>query len=227
MQKQELDSQAKLIINDWRLLVSSGIDVVNVDNRMAESMNKYLSLARSTGQEVPASMKPIIQSMIEQGKLTDDAGVKVEKLEDVGVTFAETMTQGFDRIVNKLDALLTRIGMIPEKMQAAVSAIPQNPFSGWQMPDMGGAEPIPMAAGGAFRVTRPTLFRVGEAGPEEAIFSGAHKSLAGMGGGVTVNVDASGSMFRDRDSLSELADLVGQAITDKLRINRPLGLRPA
>ncbi len=40
--------------------------------------------------------------------------------------------------------------------------------------DSGGA--VPMAAGGDFLVTRPTLFLVGEAGPERATFSGAGKT---------------------------------------------------
>ena len=33
--------------------------------------------------------------------------------------------------------------------------------------------------GGAYQVTKPTLFLAGEAGPEEAVFSGANRSLAG------------------------------------------------
>lgn len=47
-------------------------------------------------------------------------------------------------------------------------------------------QPIPMAAGGSFRVTKPTLFLVGEAGPEDAVFSGANKTLGDVGGGVSV-----------------------------------------
>ena len=45
---------------------------------------------------------------------------------------------------------------------------------------------IPMAAGGDFMVTKPTLFLAGEAGPERATFGGANGIVDG-GGGVTNN----------------------------------------
>jgi len=53
----------------------------------------------------------------------------------------------------------------------------------------GGGSPFPMAAGGNFLVTRPTLFLAGEAGPEWASFSGAN-NVRGSGAGntyITVN----------------------------------------
>jgi len=44
---------------------------------------------------------------------------------------------------------------------------------------------VPMADGGIGRVTKPTLFLAGEAGPEDVAFSGANRSFSG-GGGTTV-----------------------------------------
>jgi len=116
MQRQKLDDQAKQLLNDWRLLVGSGIDVVTVNNKMAETINEYLKIAAKTGVEVPEAMKPIIQSMIDQGLITDEAGNKIASLEDVGVKFSETMTEGFDRVVAKLQELLEKIGMVPSKI---------------------------------------------------------------------------------------------------------------
>lgn len=122
MQRQMLDEQAKTLLNDWRLLIGSGIELTTVNAKMASSMNDYLATARLTGMEVPASMQPILQSMIEQGLLTDAAGNKVENLEAIGVTFSQTMTQGFDRIVGKLEELLVKINLVP----AAIAKIPTN-----------------------------------------------------------------------------------------------------
>ena len=42
-------------------------------------------------------------------------------------------------------------------------------------------EPVPMADGGFGRVTRPTLFLAGEAGPEQYAFSGAGKTFPSLG----------------------------------------------
>ena len=122
MQKQKLDDQAKQLLNDWRLLVGSGIAVVDVDAKMASSINDYLKLARQTGQEVPAAMKPILQTMIDNGRLTDDAGNAITDMGQLGVTWSETMTQGFDRVVDKLQQLLEGLGLVPK----ALDAIPTN-----------------------------------------------------------------------------------------------------
>lgn len=48
-------------------------------------------------------------------------------------------------------------------------------------------EPIPMALGGRGRVTSPTLFLAGEAGPEDVAFSGAGRSFGRARGGDTYN----------------------------------------
>lgn len=214
MQKQQLDQQAKELLNDWRLLVGSGMDIVTVDQHMASTMQTYLTTARQTGQEVPIAMQPIIQKMIDQGLLTDENGKKITDMKDVGVTFAETMTQGFEKIVAKLDQLLTKIGMIPAAAAAAADGIPQNPFRDWQMPDVypdGNA--IPMVDGGIGRVTRPTLFLAGEAGDEDVAFSGGGKRFGpGLGGGVTIHapVTVMGNVLTEED----LSRAVSQHIAD-------------
>lgn len=121
MQKQKLDEQAKEILNDWRLLVGSGIDVTVVNEKMAQSVQGYLDMARKTGMEVPSAMKPILQSMIDQGTLVDENGNLITDLGQIGVAFSETMTQGFDRIVQKLQELLQQLGKVPD----AITNIPQ------------------------------------------------------------------------------------------------------
>lgn len=138
MQRQQLDAQAKQLINDWRVLVDSGMNVVTVDEKMAKSMQDYLTQAHNTGQEVPAAMEPIIKKMIEQGDLTDANGDKITDMKQLGITFSETMTQGFDKVVSKLQELLNKIGMVP----AALNNIPVNTnvdinLNGhWNIPDM-------------------------------------------------------------------------------------------
>lgn len=122
MQKQKLDDQAQQILNDWRLLVGSGIQLATVNEHMAGAINDYLKLARQTGQEVPAAMKPILQRLIDAGELTDDAGNAITDLKDVGVSFSETMTEGFQKVVDKLQELLDRIGGVG----SAINKIPED-----------------------------------------------------------------------------------------------------
>lgn len=55
---------------------------------------------------------------------------------------------------------------------------------------------IPMSSGGTFRVTQPTLFQVGEPGPEHIAFAGFEERMAAIGAAY----DASG---RSAKALSE------------------------
>lgn len=109
LQQSKLDEQAKELIEDWRVLVGAGVDMGAVNARMSESINEYLQTALKVGAEIPAAMKPILERMAAQGVLTDEAGNKIEDLEAAGVTFAESMTQGFDRVVTKLDELIQKL----------------------------------------------------------------------------------------------------------------------
>jgi hypothetical protein len=122
MQKQKLDEQAQQLLNDWRLLVGSGIQVASVNEHMASSINDYLKLARDTGQEVPIAFKPILEKMLEQGTLTDENGDKITDLGQIGVTFSETMTQGFQKVVDKLTELINKISATT----GAINAIPNS-----------------------------------------------------------------------------------------------------
>lgn len=121
MRQQKLDEQAQLIMNDFRLLAGSGIDVGVVIDKMGGSINEFIVNALRTGSEIPASMKPMLEKMIEMGTLTDDSGNKITSLEGSGLKFSETLTQGFEKIAKKFDQLLEGLGLLPNKIEAATS----------------------------------------------------------------------------------------------------------
>ena len=228
-QAQRLNEQAKELIEDWRVLVAAGLDVSTVGGRMAESINDYLKTAIKVGSEVPAAFKPILELMARQGKLVDENGEEIKDLEKAGVTFSETMTEGFDRVVKKLDELIKKlqgagaeIGNIPAinipvnvedfESQLRGKLGDQSP---WQF-IRGGA--VPMAGGGSGMVTKPTLFLAGEAGPEQYAFSGANKSLDSGTGAVVVElaaVRAELAAIRREQGLT-----VGRAVKDALALQR-------
>ena len=156
MRKQQMEEQAAGLLNDWRLLVGSGIEITTVTGKMSVSINDYIKQAISMGQEVPESFRPILQRMIDMGELTDVNGNKITDLTDSGVTFGLTMSQGFQGIIDKLDILLQRIGAIPTKLAAIPTSVP-DPFAGWIDPLGGGALVPGFARGGAADFGRGTL----------------------------------------------------------------------
>lgn len=86
--KQELDKQAGQLYQEYTLLTEAGADVALVNEKMADNINKYLQTALRAGVTIPESMKPILQALVDQGLLVDEAGQKFETLD--GVTFGES-----------------------------------------------------------------------------------------------------------------------------------------
>lgn len=178
-----LDEQAKQLIQDFADLSRAGVSVETITTKMSDSVNAYIQDAIRTGTEIPPAMRPLLEKMIELGTLTDANGNKITDLEGSGITFAQTMTEGFQSVVSAIKELTKALGGVP----AALDAIPRSKtidveFRGRQTGYVPGEEEsipaIPMAGGGFGRVTRPTLFY--SKGGEDYAFSGEGKSF-GLG----------------------------------------------
>lgn len=104
--RQRLDEQAAQLLQDWYLLNAAGIDHNAILARMAPSINEYVANARRAGQAIPEAMRPILQALIDEGKLLDENGRAYTSLEEVGVTFAESMTEQFTRLLDSIQRLV-------------------------------------------------------------------------------------------------------------------------
>jgi hypothetical protein len=192
LQKQKLNEQAKELIEDWRVLVEAGIDIGVVNEKMADSINEYLEMARKTGTEVPSAMRAIIQKMIDQGTVTDEAGNAITDMGQLGISWAETMTEGFDRVVQKLDELI-------EKLLAAGEAI-------GNMPDVAiGTEGLPGEGYAAGTGGRFVNFGAGRAvtlhGRERVMTEGEAAGGSGEWGAVLGRLEAIERGMGRRDAI--------------------------
>lgn len=235
MQKQQLDEQAQQLLNDWRLLVGSGIQLSTVNEHMAGSINDYLKLARATGQEVPEAFKGILQKLIDAGDLTDDAGNKITDLQDVGVTFATTMTEGFQKVVDKLQELIAKIpdlaasfANIPAVTIPVTYSYPQG-GPDTQFPSIPGASTggivtttgIQHFAGGGKVLPFPSIGSdtvPAMLTPGEMVLNTSQQKrlLDGSGGAVVVNINVAGSIRSER----ELTDIVATRINEAMSRRR-------
>lgn len=100
----KLDSQFLQVVKDFELLTSSGVKAGDVINAMGPQVSALVEQALKYGIVLPAGMQPIVDAMIKQGLLVDANGKKLEGLGDL--KYAETMTQGIDRVVAKLQELI-------------------------------------------------------------------------------------------------------------------------
>ena len=144
MQRQELDKQAQQLFKDWEVLNAAGIDTIAITGRMAESVNAYVNRARAMGIEVPSAMKPMLQAMIDQGLLTDAAGNKITNLEDSGISFAQTMSEGFKSVVDEVKKLAEAI---TRSLGGAIQALPTTKTINVDF----NVEPIQLPIGEGFR----------------------------------------------------------------------------
>ncbi len=117
-QQSQIDQMATTLIQDFEILTLAGADVNFVIEKMGSSVQDFIQAAIRTGSEVPAGMQPMIEKMIEMGLLTDENGEAFTSLEDTGLTFAQTMTQGFQSISDAIEHLAEALGYVPEKLDA-------------------------------------------------------------------------------------------------------------
>lgn len=124
MQRQELADQAEHLLDNFKLLTESGIAVETVISRMGDSINTFVRDAIKTGTEVPEQMRGMLEQMLRQGLLTDEAGNKLEGL--AGINFGTTLEAQFSGVLAKLEELIDAFNRLP-------SSLP-NPMGNWQIP---------------------------------------------------------------------------------------------
>lgn len=121
--RQQLDKQAQGLFEDYQVLIAAGIPLENVLKKMAPDINSFVQQAKKSGTEIPAAMKPILQKMIEHGELLDENGKAYQSLEDTGLTFSETMTEGFKKLISSVERLTQAIA---RGLGIALDSLPSN-----------------------------------------------------------------------------------------------------
>jgi hypothetical protein len=235
----KLGEIARGLVDDFETLRGTGANMNVVMEGMKKNVQDFVNSAKKTGTEVPASMKPLLQTAIDAGTLFDENGKKIEKMDELGLTFAETLTAGFDRVVNKLDEVFRHIGLIGDATQTAASKVPDNPYANWgvpggALPDVptGGDSGVPAFATEAY-VRRPTLAVVGDRPEGELVLSpntvskwlaqAANTGAASQGGGGgarSVNVTIN-TVVANADQLRQLIyKEIGPKLIDWLQTNK-------
>jgi hypothetical protein len=107
-QQTEVNKGFKELGEDFRVLIDAGADFNTVAQKMAPTFGSLIQTAIETGSTVPRELEPIIKKMIDMGVLVDRNGDKFTDLSQV--PFAESMTQGFDRVVAAIEKLTEVFG---------------------------------------------------------------------------------------------------------------------
>jgi hypothetical protein len=126
-----------------------------------------------------------VKKLFDAGELTDSTGKKIDDMSNIKFDDAsDPLAKGLSNLTDSINNLVKLLGGdVPAAAAAAADGITDH-LSKITVPtidvhyklDGGDGSPIPMASGGDFLVSKPTLFLAGEAGPERATFSGAGRT---------------------------------------------------
>jgi hypothetical protein len=181
-QQANITDTARDIYNVFTELTAAGGDVDGVLEGMAPKFSKLVDDAMAFGVSVPEALRPTLQKLVDMGDLTDANGLKLTDLS--GIKFADTpIDTGMDKLTKAIEHLSNVLQGIPDDAKKAADGIQDHlgkitipPIDVHYRLDGGDGAPLPMAGGGDFMVSKPTLFLAGEAGPERASFSGANRT---------------------------------------------------
>lgn len=189
------------LFSDWMLLAEASADMDAVFEGMEEQVLAALKRAEAFGLAVPEYMRPMLEAMQAAGKLVDENG---EALVDLSkLNWSDSIESSLGRMIGLLEEIAKLLGStVVGAAQVAADEIDRltklaerpgrvGDHARKELSDLGHE----MALGGSFRVSEPTLFLAGEAGPEDVAFSGANRSFGdsferGGGGTVIVELDS-------------------------------------
>ena len=104
----KLTDEAGRLAAAWDLLTGEGAHTGAAIRGMTDEAQGFVTQALEMGIALPAAMQPMIEKMIEQGRLTDQNGKKLTDLSQV--PFAAPLTSGFDLLADKIQMLIIALG---------------------------------------------------------------------------------------------------------------------
>ena len=114
--------------NTWQELISAGGDYGGMLKDASGGIGDMVTASRNAGTSIPEYMRPMLQSMVDAGELTDGAGGHLKDLS--ALTFAPTdpLPTALDNLDNTLQTLIdTLIGK--DGITAALAAVNATPLN--------------------------------------------------------------------------------------------------
>jgi hypothetical protein len=122
--QQKLDEEVGGLLQDYNLLVASGISVNDVISKMGPNIEQYVLDCRKAGVAIPEAMRPAIQAMADQGTLVDENGNKIEVS---SLSWTKTMSEGLDAVCKSIDRLVQALTGVASPAATAGRAIANIP----------------------------------------------------------------------------------------------------
>lgn len=119
-QQAALDKEAQRIIDAFAVMEKGGADMNGVLEGMADEISTLVQDSIKFGTTIPENMRPWIEKLKESGKLVDANGLKLEDTSQL--KFGAPMESEMDKVVKKLDELITKLADLPRLFGEAQKA---------------------------------------------------------------------------------------------------------
>ena len=104
----KLTDEAGQLASAWTLLTGEGTNTQVAIEGMTDEAQGFVTRALEMGVALPEAMRPMLDAMVAQGRLTDENGDKLTDLS--GLTFAAPIAEGFDLLADKIQLLIITLG---------------------------------------------------------------------------------------------------------------------
>ena len=215
---QELEKMAGGLLEEYELLVASGIDQGIVLDKMGEGMSDYVNTALAAGQSVPESMRKMIEAAIANGEILDENGEAFASVEEAGITFAQSMTESMMSVVESVQMLVNALLGINDIDVSPNIHIPSG--GGSSIPD--NRNPDFQAAAGFFSASMPVGPRAG-GGTDIRVHPGEKVAVTpegeGGGGQTTVNLTINENPMQTSETREQMRTFSVRAVADSMERN--------
>lgn len=128
-QQSRLGDTAEDFARKFMLLYDNVDDVGYILDELGPRAQTFLDNARKWGLELPPSMRPVLESLLEQGRLVDENGQKMTSLE--GVKFGKTVAESMEPLT---DALWGLIDVFDRSLPASLQRLRDDAGRGVDIP---------------------------------------------------------------------------------------------
>lgn len=206
--QQKLDEKFAQLYEDYQLLSAAGVDHNAILARMGPAINEYVNAAIAAGGTVPEAMRPIIEEMIANHQLLDENGKAYESTEQAGIHFAETLTEGIARLIDKITELVNALLGIPTDINTNINTNYTTTGGGSPQEPPNGPHGEGFAEGGIATGPKSGHWELLH-GREAVIPMDKPSAMSATLGGVSIHING-----YNRDP-RELADAVAEAVLRK------------
>jgi hypothetical protein len=182
-QSGKLHAAAAEIWNDFELLTRGGADVGGVLLGMSDEISKLVQDSVKFGTDIPEQFRPLIQSLIDAGKLVDENGNALTNM--AGLKFGAPVVSEVDKMIAAIEKLIAALAdkLIPELDE--IGRRRPAPWEDWgDPPSWGGNSTGNVGGGRTFTSSTFSGFGSGSAGLGRVVAA----QEARIGGAVTIVV---------------------------------------